>query len=92
MSYTFTCPLCEPAIGHFERLTQTGMDMAIAAHILRHEDAASLRAVDIARLRCTDVTCSLGKTRALNTDTGLFEPKLTEYDIKFLNGIKIKVG
>jgi hypothetical protein len=92
MAIIWQCPLCDPEIGRFERITETGMMMAIAAHILRHEDSAGLRAVDMARLRCTDTACSLGKSKVLNHDSGLFEPRLTDYDIKFLNGMKIKVG
>lgn len=91
MSYQWNCPLCEPAIGHFERITKTGIEMVMAAHILRHEEEAGLRAVNNARLKCAEINCSLGKTRCLNTETGLFEPKLTEYDIKLLQGMKIKV-
>ena len=92
MVYTWTCPLCEPIYGQFHRITQLGIDTATAAHIMRHEEEASLRAVDNARLKCTDAACSLGKDRGLNRASGLFEPKLTDYDIKFMTGCKIKIG
>jgi hypothetical protein len=92
MSYTFTCPLCDPAIGHFERTTEFGLAVAIATHIERHMNEEGLRAVNAARLKCTETSCSLGMSRVLNTDSGIFEPRLTAYDLKFLNGMKIKVG
>ena len=92
MVYTWQCPLCIDACGYFERLTELGLCVATATHIQMHMECASLCAVYNARLKCTETTCSLGTSKKLNMDSGLFEPRLTEYDIKFLNGLKIKIG
>lgn len=84
----FKCPLCDPVV-ILTRSDQFALDIAIAAHIIHHEDEASLRAVDRARLGCQQVACSLGGGRMYHRENG-FEYRLTDYDEKFLSGIRIK--
>lgn len=92
MSYKWSCPLCEPIDGQFERQTKFALDIATATHIISsHEDPAALRAVNSARLHCTETTCSLGKNRVYDSSASSFVPKLSEYDHKLLKGIKIKI-
>lgn len=91
MTHTWTCPLCEEVDGKIERQTRLALEVAMATHIMNHENSAGLRAVDRARLGCTDTTCSLGKGRAYDSSAQSFVPKLTDYDKKFLSGCKIKI-
>ncbi len=91
MSYFWDCPLCDEAGGHFERQTKFALDIATAAHITNHVDAGSLRAVDHARMTCHEMNCAIGKNKVYEGVSGIFAPRLTEYDRKFLNGIKIKI-
>lgn len=89
--YTFQCPLCEPEVGLFERNTADALDIAIASHILRHNDEACLRAVDRARLGCQEIKCSLGHNRVYDPLTKLSMSRLTEFDQLFLTGMKIRI-
>ena len=90
-TYQWSCPLCEKVDGFFERQTELGLTIAVATHIINHEERAGLRAVDRARLTCCETSCSLGKNRKLDPDTQEFVPRLTEYDRKFLSGVRIKI-
>lgn len=91
MSHKWTCPLCEEVDGKFERQTKLGLDMAVAAHILRHEHAAELRAVDRARKTCQSTDCSIGRNKFYDSASADFSPRLTDYDKKFLEGVRIKL-
>jgi hypothetical protein len=92
MIHKWSCPLCESASGYFERSTEYALAVATASHIITaHEDRASLRAVNSARLHCTEIKCSLGMDKVYDSSAASFVPKLTEYDRKFLCGNKIKV-
>lgn len=91
MSHSWICPLCDEETGSFTRHTKLGLHVAVAEHILLHEDRAGLRAVDKARLECTDSTCSLGTRKQYDPSAVNMIPKLTEYDKKFLSGIRTKI-
>jgi hypothetical protein len=91
MTYEFICPLCEEFEGKFVRHTKLGLHVAVAEHILRHEERAGLRAVDKARLECVQTECSLGCRKKYDASDANMVPKMTEYDMKFCQGIKIKI-
>lgn len=89
--HTWDCPLCDAIEGRFERQTKVGLDIAIASHIIRHEERSGLRAVDRARLGCTETTCSLGKNRCYDPTAKDFVPRMTDFDRKLLIGMKVKL-
>jgi len=90
--FRWICPLCSIDVGSFERNSEEALEIVTAAHIIRHEEAASLRAVDAARLECTQAECSLGCRKGYNKNMEAMCPKLTEYDKKFLTGVKISLN
>lgn len=63
--------------------------MAIAAHILHHEETASLRAVDRARLSCRSTTCEIGRANHMNLSIGNPSLALTEFDRTWLQAMKV---
>lgn len=86
--HSWKCPLCMDDLGKIERQTEFGLIVATANHMTIHMDEASLHAIDRARLQCTEVNCSIGKAQRYST-AGIV-PKLTDYDRKFLSGLKIQ--
>lgn len=89
--FVWQCPLCDEC-GYFERSTEDALDIACAAHILRHEEESALRAVDKARLECIQPECSLGCRKGYNSAAQIMCPKLTDYDKRFLSGVKISLN
>jgi hypothetical protein len=90
--WCWQCPLCSEEIGYFARHTKLGLHVAVAEHILHaHEEPAAQRAVDRARLECTQTECSLGCRKKYDVSDANMVPKMTEYDMKFLSGVKVKI-
>ena len=88
--FTWQCPLCDDQFGRVEADTEFGLEAKTANHITtQHEDSAAQRAVDRARLGCTDVNCSLGKSKIWDKYENMSVYKLTDFDKKFLDGIKV---
>lgn len=72
------------------RGSQDHLDLAVAAHILSaHEEPSALRAVDKARLQCTNAACEIGRKNHQNLSIGKAELALTDYDKALLAGMRI---
>src|ERR1700730_15590083 len=84
----FKCPLCkdDPPI---ERGSDEHLDMAIAAHILHHEEVAIPRSVDRARLQCPSTICEIGRKNHQNLSIGNPALNLSDWDRTWLSAIKI---
>jgi hypothetical protein len=89
--YEWRCPLCPDWEAVIERLSAAALNLAVMKHIIGHEERAAQRAVDKARLSCPQVDCSLGKDRRFDTTQRCLVPKLTDFDVKFLHDLKIKI-
>jgi hypothetical protein len=85
---TWTCPLCAED-GKIERGSDEFLDMAVASHILQHEQRAALKSVDAARLGCRTVGCEIGKNNKCYTTAGISSLTLTDFDRSLLAGMKI---
>jgi hypothetical protein len=83
------CPLCTKEDGTIERGSQEHLDLAIANHVIGHEQRAALVAVDQARLGCPSPTCDIGRNMHYNKSLGCAELKLTDFDRRLLNGMRI---
>jgi hypothetical protein len=85
---SWTCPLCigdEPIVRGSEEFLQ----MAVASHLLFHEERAALKAVDRARIECRVAGCEIGKKNCLNLGTGNPCLALSEFDRTWLQAMKI---
>jgi hypothetical protein len=90
MKLIWHCPLCTQEDGTVERGSQDHLDAAVANHIIvAHEERAALRAVDAARLSCPQTVCEIGRAMHYNKSLGCAELKLTDFDRRLLNGMRI---
>ena len=87
---SWKCPLCledEP----ITRGGQEFLDMAVAAHLLRHEERAALKAVDAARISCRVAGCEIGRKNNMNLSCGTAILTLSDFDQTLLRAMKIGV-
>ncbi len=84
----WACPICIPTFS-ISRYTQAALDISTSLHIRSHEHKAEALAVDRARNQCPSTQCTIGTNRTYNQTTHEWEPRLTEYDKKLLDGMKI---
>lgn len=88
MKLIWKCPICadDEAI---VRGSQEHLNMAMAAHILKHEQTAALRAVDRARVECVSPSCEIGRKNHWNKTIGSSELSLSEFDRNLLSAMKV---
>src|SRR5258708_36080551 len=89
--FVWQCPCCSGDTGRVSRLSEAALDLAVMMHIRKHEDVASLRAVDRARIQCDSLACGIDQAKQCDQTTGSSLLRLTEYDFKFLYSMKISI-
>lgn len=87
---SWKCPLCtedEPIV----RGSSEHLEMAVASHIIGHEQRASLKAVDLARIGCRVAGCEIGRKNQLMLTAGTTALALSEFDKLLLAGMRIGI-
>jgi hypothetical protein len=82
------CPLCTDC--KIVRGGEAYLELAVGEHIKQHEEKAALIAVDKARIQCKSTSCEIGRASHWNKTIGNSELLLTDFDVRLLQGMKIK--
>jgi hypothetical protein len=91
MNLTWRCPACTKVSPPITATTELGLKAAIALHIIEtHEETSAIRAVDKARMQCMNEKCELGRTTVFNFKSKTYEPRLTDFDRKWLAGCLVR--